>query len=195
MTSPPTGASTLVLAGLLACLTGCETRVVDLIVPAPITPGGGTSLDAGSGPNAPLKCEMIARADGMVCAICYSPEGKVVNSSCPAPEVDAGSAPGPIAPAEMCKEVPTGDTRCLICYSAGGMTMPCLKCDPPVKTSDMGDFCRACGWSDRAGRCLQCFAPDGTATHDDCDLIRTPAAMPAAGMTPDADVMPPGPKP
>ena len=182
-----------VLTCLLACLPACETRVVELVVPDPLRPDGGTFADAGSEPVAPLKCEMVARADGTVCGICYSAEGKIVTSSCPAPEVDAGSDPGvPAAPAEMCKDIPAADTRCLICYSAAGMTMPCLKCDAPVKTSDKGDFCRACGWSDRAGRCLQCFTADGTVTHDDCDLIRTPAAMTASGMTPDADVMTPG---
>ena len=147
---------------------GCGTKIVDLVVPT-----DGPS----SGDVAPAtKCETVTRSDGSQCQLCYGPDGMVIKSSCtPAAEPDAMT---PIDAAPQCKAIPTADTTCLLCITAGGMmTMACLKCDPPVKTSDMGEYCRSCAWSDVGGSCLQCFAIDGKPTFDDCDGLRpgTPA--------------------
>lgn len=163
-----TARGAVVMAVVLVTLaTGCGTKVVDLVLP-----DGGNSADRGIDVTPPGKCQAVMRADGSVCQICFLPDGQVVSSTCPPFDADAG--PGPVTPPEMCKVVPTGDSRCLICYGPGDMnTMPCLKCDAPVRTSEEGDFCRACGWTDRAGSCLQCFSGEGTVTHDDCDRIRS----------------------
>jgi hypothetical protein len=167
-------------------LAACETRVVDLRLPANavVPPSAGTpaaGLDASIEAIA-IKCETVVRADGSKCEICYSAEGTVVSSDCakPLPAPDAGPT-SPVDPS-ACKVVPMDDTRCALCPSPSGMVMVagCLKCGAPVKTTAAGDFCRTCGWSDlMAGQCLQCYTADGTPTLDDCDALRSKPATPS----------------
>jgi hypothetical protein len=163
------GSLSLLLA--LAAQPGCGTKIVDLVVAT----DGPSSNDV-----APTtKCETVTRSDGSQCQLCYGLDGMVVMSSCAPGGPDAIT---PVDAAPVCKAVPTGDTTCLLCVTAAGMmTMACIKCDPPVKTSDSGEYCRSCAWSDVGGSCLQCFAVDGKPTFDDCEASR-------AGTSPDAGV-------
>jgi len=138
--------------------------------------------DGPSAESAPFsKCETVTRADGSQCQLCYAASGMLVSSTCsPDPTPDAVGM-SDVAP--ICKSVPTGDTTCLLCVTAQGMmTMDCLKCDAPVKTSATGDYCRTCAWSAVSGSCLQCYSSDGKSTFDDCDALH-------AGTPADAGVM------
>ena len=135
-------------------------------------PGGGTST-----PDAPAKCEMVVRSDGTVCALCFAPDGTVVNGSCepaktpPPPAVDAA----PTIP--MCKVVPRGDLRCRVCSAASGDYTACLVCQEAMPFA--GEKCRPCAWSDLPEqRCLQCFGADGGVSHDDCDNFRKEVVAP-----------------
>jgi hypothetical protein len=178
------GGLALVLGATL--LAACETKVVDLRLPANavVTPEAGNPaavLDASIEASA-VKCETVVRADGSKCDICYSAAGMVVSSDCakPLPAPDAGSTS--LVDPSACKVVPMDDTRCALCPSPSGMVMVagCLKCGAPVKTTAAGDFCRTCDWSDlMAGQCLQCYTADGTSTLDDCDALRSKPATPS----------------
>ena len=149
--------------GMLLLLGACSTRFVDLEIP-----------DAGPGPGQPavLKCESLKRADGSECKICYAADGTLVNGACspatppPVPPADSGAA-------VSCKVAPAADSRCLYCAGSTGEYTACLKCEAPVKTGNTGEVCRTCYWGDQIGGCLQCFAANGAATHDDCDALRS----------------------
>jgi hypothetical protein len=182
------GLIVLVLAG-----PACTTQVVDLHLPdagagagnpgttpdaatirtPDAAPGGGTST-----PDAPAKCEMVRRDDGTVCALCFAPDGTVVNGSCePAKPVP----PPPVADAAptvpMCKVVPRGDLRCRVCSAASGDYTACLVCQEAMPFA--GEKCRPCAWSDLPEqRCLQCFGADGGVSHDDCDNFRKEVVAP-----------------
>ena len=130
----------IAVIAIVALTAACETRIVNLRLPANLPPEGG---------------------DATV--------------------VDARAEAGVPPSSEACKIVLTDDTRCLSCQLASGQTsMACLKCDPPIRTSDTGDYCRTCGWTDLRGQCLQCFDPAGTPALDDCDSLRAPAASDGA---------------
>jgi hypothetical protein len=158
-------------AGLALLLVSCGTRFIDLTLP-PDASTGNPGQDA----LGMVRCEVVKRGDGTECNICYAADGTLVKGACvpPAPPVMVpGSDPGTVA---SCKVAPAGDSRCLYCAAPNGEYTACLKCEGPVKTGNMGEVCRACFWSDQSApmtRCLQCFAADGVATHDDCDALRS----------------------
>jgi putative hemolysin len=158
----------LVLAWLLLP-AACSTRVIDLVVPE-AGAGAGPAADAGAevAADGPLSCEMVRRADGTVCTLCFTPDGNVVKGACePAAVVPPGD-PGPGVP--VCKVVPRGETRCRSCSGARSYTA-CLVCLAPFELG--GEQCQSCSWDDAPDiRCLRCLAKDGTVTHDDCDATR-----------------------
>jgi hypothetical protein len=123
-----------------------------------------------------LKCETVTRADGSQCKLCFAADG-TTSTTCPSGDAtDAAVMSGGGMPADACKVIPRDDTRCGICSPPTmPATMACLKCQPPVKTTAMDDFCRTCAWSDMMGQCLQCFTASGTPTLDDCDALRSKA--------------------
>lgn len=152
------------IAALLLVGGACGTRFVDLTDPR----DGG--VESGQSATAMATCELVKRSDGAECRICYAPDGTLLNGSCvPMPP----PAPSRIDPATAtCKVGLMGDSRCLSCAASAGEYTTCLKCEAPIKTGAGGEICRTCLWSDAADRCLQCFAADGTTTHDDCDTFR-----------------------
>jgi hypothetical protein len=177
-----------VAVGLLVIAAACSTRVVDLPLP---DVGPGLPADAGTTvkpdavavadvlPDVPLKCEMLRRSDGTPCTLCFGPDGSVVSGSCeptmmvvpPPPVPDA--APG----VPYCKVVPRGDLRCRVCSAASGDYTACLTCQEATMLG--GELCRPCAWSDLPEqRCLQCFGPDGSVSHDDCDNFRKEVVAP-----------------
>ena len=144
---------------------GCTTRVVDLALPP----------DAGSQRPPRITCDELKRADGTTCRVCLGDDGALVGGNCepprPPPAVDA-SPPG------KCQAIPAKEPRCLTCGGATGEYTVCLSCEPPV-ASGQGDRCRVCAWDDlRSLRCLQCFATDGSVTHDDCNAVRQEVVAP-----------------
>jgi hypothetical protein len=157
----------VVLASSLAALAaaGCELKVVELRPP---------SGDAGP----TIKCEVVTRADGTRCRLCFSESGEVVRSECPRPPPPVDPGPGTSGGAPVCKVAPLADgSRCLVCAgTAGESSTVCLKCEPPATIDPNGGYCRSCGWSDGAPRaCVQCFGAAGAVTYDDCDKLRKEA--------------------
>jgi putative hemolysin len=154
--------------GLLA-LQACSTRFVDLDVPAGTGGSPASQVDA----SGQVKCETVKRSDGSECQICYAPDGTLVKGGC------VPTAGGTVAPVNdggnaMCKVAPIADnSRCLSCVGSPADYTVCLKCEPPIKTPVPGETCRTCFWNDQKVSCLQCFAANGTITHDDCDASRS----------------------
>jgi hypothetical protein len=139
---------------------------VDLALPGDAAPDGAVAPDAAE----PVKCEPQMRADGYLCEVCVTADGRVRESRCqpPPPLPDAN----PAMVTGKCLEIPGKDPRCLQCDHAGMMFTTCLRCEMPISTGQ-GDSCRVCVWSDGlTPRCLQCLAPDGGITHDDCNAVR-----------------------
>jgi hypothetical protein len=149
----------IVLAGVMLELSGgCETKIVDLVVPADMSSDGAGGSGGGIGGT--------SGGFGGIGGIGGGIGGDIGGSSGAGGSDDSGVGDG-----QMCTVVPNADTRCVNCFSATSKSSTCLKCDAPVKTSDANDYCRPCGWDGVMGRCLQCFAADGTATLDDCDAL------------------------
>ena len=167
------------LATLLLA-AACEAKVVELELP-----------------DAAARCEKVTRAQGSACTICFSANGRVATSDCPAappappPPVAPGSPgmtvpPSPPAPS-VCKVTPMPQGRCLVCSEPNQPSVTaCLKCGPDTSLGASGEVCRACVWSDQGQpSCLQCFATSGATTYDDCDKLRKEQIVyPADGSAP-----------
>jgi hypothetical protein len=173
-------------AALTALLgvAGCDMRVVELV---PLRDAAPPTPDAAAMPTG--ECKTFTRDDGVVCRICFGPDGMASGVICPPPP-PIGPVTPPMAPgAASCRVTVEGTDRCAVCPSAMGneLQMTCLACEPAAASSGGGQ-CRVCVWSDDPTlRCLQCFDATGALREDSCDGLRRETLVYPSG-TADAGV-------